>query len=254
MESHRYDDVFFDYVDVGAYRSARQVLPVLQQYVRVSSILDVGCGRGVWLAVWNALGIADFLGVDGEYVDTGRLAIPSNRFVARDVSARFSLDRKFDLVQCLEVAEHIPEYRADILVENLIRHGDMVLFSAAIPGQGGESHINEQPYEYWHEKFDRQGYRPFDFLRPVIRALRNVQPWYRFNTFMFVNETGIARLSQEAARTEIGSNTRIKDYASRGWKLRTQILRHMPRGLVNYLSYIRHLISYYTRADRRSRF
>jgi len=74
-QSHSYGNLFFDYVDIGAHRSASRVLPVLGKYVRASSVLDVGCGRGAWLAIWRELGVTDCLGVDREYVDTTKLTI-----------------------------------------------------------------------------------------------------------------------------------------------------------------------------------
>jgi len=246
-QSHSYGNLFFDYVDIGAHRSASRVLPVLGKYVRVSSVLDVGCGRGAWLAVWRELGVTDCLGVDGKYVDTKKLAIPRDLFQAQDISSEFWLGRKFDLVQCLEVAEHIPESRADILVRNLVLHGDMVLFSAAVPGQGGEYHVNEQPYEYWREKFDQHGYRLFDFLRSEICAFSDVEPWYRFNTFMFVNNAGLARLSEGALSKEILGDNSIEDCASFGWRLRTRLLRLLPQRQVHYLAHILHVIRFRTR-------
>ena len=44
------------------------------------------------------------------------------------------------------------------LVATITKHGDAVLFSAAIPGQGGQDHLNEQWPEYWQKKFEVNGY------------------------------------------------------------------------------------------------
>lgn len=239
--SHDYGNLFFDYVDAGARRSASRVLPVLRRFIGVSSVLDVGCGRGAWLAAWRDLGVTNCLGVDGAYVDTGRLGIPREAFLARDISMHFSLNRKFDLVQCLEVAEHIPASRADSLVSNLTLHGDVILFSAAVPGQGGEFHVNEQPHEYWRDKFAERGYRMFDFLRPAIRTYKDVEPWYRFNAFVFASEAGLPRLSNDALNREIRRTSPIEDFSSVGWRIRTHTLRMLPHKLVHYLACARHL-------------
>lgn len=242
-KTHNYGNLFFDYVDADAYRSASQLLPVLRQFIEISSVLDVGCGRGAWLAVWRSLGVSDCLGVDGKYVDTSRLNIPRDAFLARDISTDLVLSRKFDLVECLEVAEHIPETRADTLVKNLVLHGDVILYSAAVPGQGGEFHVNEQPYEYWRDKFAQHGYRAFDFLRPAIRECRLVGPWYRYNSLVFANQAGVARLSLDAVRKEIPRDSPIEDFSSFGWRVRTRILRMFPQTLVHCMAHVRHLVS-----------
>ena len=69
------------------------------------------------------------------------------------------IGRRFDLVNCLEVAEHLDASRADSFVDDLCALGDVVVFSAAIPGQGGTHHVNEQFQSYWQERFRRNGSR-----------------------------------------------------------------------------------------------
>lgn len=65
-----------------------------------------------------------------------------------------------DLVSCVEVAEHIPAERADELVDAVCsRSRRWIYFSAAQPGQGGIGHVNEQPPEYWAEKFRARGWK-----------------------------------------------------------------------------------------------
>jgi 2-polyprenyl-3-methyl-5-hydroxy-6-metoxy-1,4-benzoquinol methylase len=59
------------------------------------------------------------------------------------------LEKEFDLVVSLEVAEHLPASAADQFVNTLVKHGKKILFSAAIPGQGGQDHLNEQWPDYW---------------------------------------------------------------------------------------------------------
>ena len=113
--SKTYDQRFFDWVNFTGARSARQVIPLLIEHVRPASVLDVGCGQGAWLAAWRELGITDVIGVDGNYVEQDDLLIPREHFVARDLTERLSLDRRFDLVQSLEVAEHLRPEASDFL-------------------------------------------------------------------------------------------------------------------------------------------
>jgi 2-polyprenyl-3-methyl-5-hydroxy-6-metoxy-1,4-benzoquinol methylase len=140
-----YDDEFFETADRTALVAADGLIRPLAEVLPIDSVLDVGCGRGVWLAQWLRRGATTVLGIDGPYIDAARLAIPQSCFISRDLAESFSLNRKFDLVQSLEVAEHLDASSADIFVDNLVRHGSLILFSAAIPGQGGEHQVNEQP-------------------------------------------------------------------------------------------------------------
>jgi 2-polyprenyl-3-methyl-5-hydroxy-6-metoxy-1,4-benzoquinol methylase len=146
MTRHLYRPEFFDYIERGSLRSAATVIPIIRSLARVESVLDIGCGRGAWLSEWRRQGVGDVAGADGSYVDQASLAIPVEQFIATDLSQPIDLRRRFDLVQCLEVAEHLPADSADTLVDSLVRHGSVILFSAAVPGQGGEHHVNEQPY------------------------------------------------------------------------------------------------------------
>ena len=126
-----YGDSFFEYVNSGSTRSAHGLLPVLTRALTVGSVLDAGCGQGAWLSVWRELGVEDVIGIDGDYVRRDKLLIPGERFIAADLARGFDVGRKFDLVQSLEVAEHLPAAKAESFVESIVAHGNMVLFSAA---------------------------------------------------------------------------------------------------------------------------
>src|SRR5256885_15969550 len=105
---------------------------------------------------------------------------------AADLANPIDLGRRFDLVQSLEVAEHLPAVKAESFVDTLIAHGSLVLFSAALPGQGGENHVNEQPLDYWRDIFRSRGYLPVDYLRPLITGDPAIQSWYRYNILLYV--------------------------------------------------------------------
>jgi hypothetical protein len=63
-----------------------------------------------------------------------------------------------DLTYSFEVAEHLPAPLGDALIEFLTHVAPTVVFTAAQPGQGGTAHINEQPREYWHDRFAANGF------------------------------------------------------------------------------------------------
>jgi SAM-dependent methyltransferase len=180
-----YTPTFFDKLARGTEDSAGAVVPVVNELLRPASVLDVGCGTGTWLAEWRRAGVSDVLGIDGDYVDRTVLRVPPDKFQPSNLQRSFSLDRKFDLVQTLEVAEHLDEANADTFVESLARHGETILFSAAIPGQGGTHHVNEQWPSYWAEKFAKAGYTAYDVIRPLIWTDQRIRVWYRQNMLLF---------------------------------------------------------------------
>lgn len=166
--------------------AASEVLPVLFEIYKPNSILDVGCGLGNWIQVAKTLGVANVTGVDGSYVNRSLLKISEEEFVEKDLTKSFDLRKKFDLAICLEVAEHLPDSSADGLIESLTKHSDVIMFSAALPGQGGQNHINEQWPEYWQKIFAKYGFEMIDYFRPKIWNNPKIERWYRQNLFLVV--------------------------------------------------------------------
>lgn len=168
--------------------AAEQVLPVLFSIFKPKSILDVGCGLGNWIEVAKKMGVEEVVGVDGSYVNRTLLKIDDKEFIEKDLTKPFDLNTKFDLAICLEVAEHLPETSSDTLIQSIVAHTDVVMFSAAIPGQGGQNHINEQWPTYWQELFQKYDYDMIDFFRPKIWNNTKIERWYRQNMFLVVKK------------------------------------------------------------------
>lgn len=169
-------------------KAPRQLVPIIMDLLKPVSVLDVGCGIGTWLKAFDEAGVVDYVGVDGEYVERSSLKVTANKFHSIDLRKPWSLKRKFDLIVSLEVAEHLPEECANIFINALISHGDVILFSAAIPGQSGQNHMNEQWLSYWQEKFAEAGYTLYDTIRPKIWTNEMVDIWYKQNIVIFCKE------------------------------------------------------------------
>lgn len=225
---YEYDSHFLHYGLSVASRSANVIIPIVDTALNPASILDLGCGRGAWLRAWKANGVADVVGVDGAYVDRADLVVDPSEFHARDLGDTIDLGRRFDLVESLEVAEHLPASRARGFVADLCRHGPIVLFSAAPPGQGGEQHINEQPYRYWRALFREEGFEPFDFVRPLIATSSEVAPWYRYNVILYVHRSAIEALPAEVRQSAVPTEAPIRDVSPRLYKARKEIIRRLP--------------------------
>lgn len=172
--------------------SPREVLPIVLEGCRPASALDVGCNCGPWLRVLIDSGVHDALGIDTLHYSEDWF-MPRTNFQQHDLRRPLDLGRRFDLIVCVEVPEHVePEY-ADQLVSSICKHGDTVLWSAALPGQGGQDHVNEQWTEYWCEKFTAHGFQFTDPIRRRIWSNPNVYTWYRQNMVMFATPDAIAR-------------------------------------------------------------
>jgi SAM-dependent methyltransferase len=194
--SRPYTKEFFDGILQGSQRSASEIVPLILEMVRPNSVVDVGCGRGSWLLVFEENGVADFLGVDGDFINRRELVISPEKFWPHDLQKPLYLDREFDLVVSLEVAEHLPESCADTFVETLTRLGSVILFGAAIPHQGGTCHLNCQWPDYWAERFHARGYQVIDAVRKRIWKNERVAVWYSQNTFLYAKNDAIRRLPQ----------------------------------------------------------
>ena len=187
-----YDENFYRGQKDISYLAASNILPVVTKFVRPKNVIDVGCGVGTWLKVWQDLG-ANVFGVDGDYVDRSQLFIEEKYFHPANLEERIKLNKKFDLVQTLEVAEHLTPERADSFVEDLTNLGDVILFSAAILGQSGTNHINEQMQSYWAEKFLRHNYVCIDCIRSQVWNNEQILSCYRQNIFIYVKSSELYR-------------------------------------------------------------
>lgn len=171
-----YTPDFFELIRQGCQDSAAVVVPLVLEEMRVRSVIDVGCGEGWWGKAFADAGCKTVLGIDGEYVGE-----PMVNFEAVDLSRGYASPRSYDLAVCLEVAEHLLPQHAETLITSLCGLAPTVLFSAAIPGQGGVDHVNEQWPAYWAELFGRHGYEVSGALRWRIWDDERVENWYRQN-------------------------------------------------------------------------
>lgn len=181
----RYDRSFYQAQRGRSATAAAVIAPLVHSLVPIRSVLDVGCGMGTWLAAFRELGVQELQGIDGPHVCVEDLAIPRDLFRAYDLRQAFDLGSKFDLVVSIEVAEHLPQQCAATFIETLARHGDAILFSAALPFQGGVDHVNEQWPSYWAELFRQHGFDAFDLIRPRIWNHDHLMYWYKQNLLLY---------------------------------------------------------------------
>jgi hypothetical protein len=188
-----YDDGFYNAQIPGAMRSAEIYAEILYRYWKPESIVDVGCGRGAWLKAFKDAGAQKLVGYDGEW-NTERMIDEDISFVGCNLDCPIDHSQfgRFDLAMSLEVAEHLQPSSAETFINSLTSLSDVVLFSAALPAQGGRNHINEQMPTCWACLFLAHGYVPFDIFRPAVWGNPSVECWYQQNTFLYVLKESFA--------------------------------------------------------------
>jgi Methyltransferase domain len=150
------------------------------------SVVDFGCGSGHWLSgLRRFLPDVEVFGLNEVRSGAGQL-LSDGQFRAADLTKPIDLGRRFALAMSLEVAEHLPPSAADTLVSSISLHSDVVLFSAGIPGQGGNVHLNEQWPDYWIRRFAVHEFQCFDRIRPLIWQNDRISTWYRQNMMLFL--------------------------------------------------------------------
>lgn len=184
-----YTDAFYEAQVAGSVESAIHLLGYLYRFFVPASVVDVGCGRGTWLKVCCDMGTPLAHGYDGSWNSQANMIDQRIVFTPVDLEGELPFRRQYELAICVEAAEHLNPARAAPLVTLLNRLSDVVLFGAAIPGQGGTDHINEQYQSYWGELFAGLGFAIFDMFRPVFWNEERVRFWYRQNAFLYVRRT-----------------------------------------------------------------
>ena len=197
----KYDRKFFAKTYSANRRSAEVVLSILFRILDIRSVVDIGCGVGTWLEAAQNLGAETVLGFDGPWLKEEYKIIERGAIITQNLEEKIEVNSKFDLAISMEVAEHLSADRAEGLVEDLCSSSDLVLFSAAIPGQGGRNHINERWQSYWAGNFQKNGFIAYDFVRPKIWCREDIQSYYRQNIVIY-------------CRAESAANTAMLSVAS----------------------------------------
>jgi len=243
----KYSNKFYADVDSRANESANEILNVVNEYIDFSGlnvIVDIGCGSGAWLNAFLLKSKAKIYGYD--LIDS--VAINENRFtnhlgnrinlITCDFEQSTSLNiPSADLGICLEVLEHLENETGKKIIEQMANSCDIVLFSAATPGQGGTGHINEKEHQYWLNQFKEKGFRVYDCVRPSLQKSTSTARYYALNTFLLVKSTKTTNKNLVNLETHLVTDE-VADFRNNFERVQFYFLRLLPSNVVTQLSKI----------------
>lgn len=170
----------FDQIEREEGPQAKSIATFVQAHMPVRTVVDIGCGPGTYVRAMREVGL-DAIGVDNDP------RMPDTEYLISADILKYYFSKK-DLALCLEVGEHLPEDKADAFVDKVVSASDLVIFSAAFPGQGGDGHINCQPKQYWIDKFAQRGYTVDASMTDalIIHVKKNMHlGWFVINSMVF---------------------------------------------------------------------
>jgi len=245
-----YNNEFYSEQINGSRESAKVYFEILSQYLKVDSIIDIGCGRGPWLSaakefVLNQNG--KLIGIDGPWNSQYDMIDNSISYIGSDLNKPLNTQGlgRFDLCMSIEVAEHLHPNRSSELVNELCTLSDVVMFSAAYLSQGGTHHINERKHSYWAERFLENNYVVYDIFRHEVWGNSDVELWHQQNIFLYVKkyteferkmqDIGVKKISNLEWLNAVHPELYAKRIGIQG-NVKYHLMKLLPQKLVVWLS------------------
>ncbi len=189
---HDYDESWSQWLDCEKYgptlRHQRRNIEFLLKDLDYKSILDVGSGSGDNLYhMLNAKKVEDvcLIDVSSKALARARTLVPGARLVQLDIQKE-SVDRRFDMVLCCDVLEHIPNDAAAL--KNIRNMSDKYFVLSTLSGKMRESekhvgHVRNYTLDGLLSKLKEARFKPvkvirwgFPFYSPLYRNLWNRLP------------------------------------------------------------------------------
>jgi SAM-dependent methyltransferase len=198
-DNWHWSHVFFD---IAPFR-------YLAEYFQPETVLDVGCGKGIYLRIFEAFGAKEILGTDG--IDPATTVLGDRQYVCHDLHEPLELGKTFDLVMCLEVIEHLDPAVTTLAFDSISRHAkNRIVFSVAEPGQAGHGHINCLPMDRVLDLWAERGWVP-DLIETLgLRAISTMS-WFRRN-LLVLRKAGPSEDNVASAALRSIANLRYRWY------------------------------------------
>jgi hypothetical protein len=95
---------------------------------------------------------------------------------------------QFDLVCCVEVAEHVAPESSRGLIDTIVGNASKwIYFTAAAPGQSGHGHINCRQQFFWLNEFRKRSIDlDWEHTDRFLASIRGLQPavWLEWNSLI----------------------------------------------------------------------
>ncbi|HAZ47769.1 MAG TPA: hypothetical protein DDW76_27265 [Cyanobacteria bacterium UBA11369] len=172
------------------YQAAQKIVPIITDWIGIpESVIDLGGGGGGWLKAFKEAGAKKVCCIAHPSIQPEDLLISVSEFMKFDLSKEIPDPIPCDLAISTEFAEHVPTSKSDAVVDFLTKSSRTILFSAAIPKQGGYGHINEQRPAFWQKLYEERGYKRIDIIRPQIIFDQTIPSWFRQNLYLYIDQT-----------------------------------------------------------------
>jgi SAM-dependent methyltransferase len=214
---------------------ASKLSSILYALFEPKSVIDIGCGTGNFLSLFKKYGVKRVLGLDGSWANDlqNRDLLDKDEFFAVDLNTPPILHEKFSLAMCLEVVEHLKESAAIPIVDLLVNSSDNIVFSAAIPSQPGQNHINLAWPEKWANLFRERGFLVSDELREQIWDDDQIPWWYRQNIF-------VAYRASSPLSTKLRATSHLRPLVHpKHLEMHVQLLQQLESGNSTFAHYFR---------------
>jgi 2-polyprenyl-3-methyl-5-hydroxy-6-metoxy-1,4-benzoquinol methylase len=242
---NKYSQEFYNSVSSRAVQSARITAGAIAGAIEPVSVVDIGSGQGVWLhtisefvpTVKRAVAL-DIQSHKSPFFDALLKSSIDFKFVEANFENSSTLpDEQFDMAICLEVLEHLTPDTAVEVARDIGKKCSCLIFSAAILGQGGTGHINEQKFSYWMQLMRDQGFIALDIFRPALRKADDVPSYYKQNMMFFWHPQNSKRNGVKIDLNALLSRNSLDvvDNRSALTRIRYRLIAYVPPQIVTAL-------------------
>ncbi len=179
------DDYFTGREKKGWNDELERLVTALHERFAPASVLDVGCGAGAYLKLFERAGVERLAGLEGSERAVSLSGMDC--IACADLREYHAMIPPYALTLCIEVAPYINDKDIGNLLRTLsdgTAPGGTLLFSASDRFLGGKYHVNLKPREEWIRLLEAHGmvYQPGD-----SQALRELCAPFRHNVWLHEN-------------------------------------------------------------------
>ena len=153
-----YDSEFHKTIESDEIPQAERLAQYISTNINPHVFMDFGCSTGIYLReVQKHIPFSRTCGIEFSKDAVANAVCPNVLNI--DLTVPFSVEKSgMTLGLCLEVLEHIDDSQWRPVLQNIVNKCDILIFSAAFPGQGGVGHINCRPKIDWIKRFYELGW------------------------------------------------------------------------------------------------